>query len=539
MRPFFMMKTSVGLDIGTHSIKLVELKNSLKGVILTNFVVKDLPPEAREEKRSVEVLAKFIKEIFVEENINPQKVTIAVSGPRVVIRHITVPLMPKNELKEAVKWQTKKLIPFPLDRAVLDFQLLGEIVSEGTSKFDIVVAAADRELVENQLAIIKEAGLTPGGISTISNALWHSFQKIPEAGKELTAIIDIGATKTSINILKDNRLKFTREISTAGNSFTNAIEEAATLEGNSLDFEEAEEIKKEYGIPKPDNEKVKDNNITLQKISFGMRPVLERILLEINQSFEFYNGQFKEEKLKKIFLSGGGARLKGLKEYLTDQLGIEIELLIPFKDMTSNFAIATGLAMGKAEEINLLPEEYSLGTRMLLQIRAPVVFACLVFILLSFLYIKMNVTSEKYRKDLSLKEKKLALLQSDSIRLFQLEENRKRLKKEKALISKVVLDQPFWGEILKEISHIIPAETTLTALSFRTKEAEKEIQLEGVAFGEDSEIVKSIIEIIEGMEKSPFFSDIQLFSSRENNEYNKQGANFEFVCRIQDTRYRI
>jgi Tfp pilus assembly protein PilN len=182
-----------------------------------------------------------------------------------------------------------------------------------------------------------------------------------------------------------------------------------------------------------------------------------------------------------------------------------------------------------------LPEEYRLAARMSLQKRVPVVFGCLVYIVLTFLYIKTEVTCFKYKRDLSSKEKKLAFLQSASIRLVQLEENRKSLEKDKALIPKVALDQPPWGEILKEIGYIIPAKTTLTALSFRTKETEKELQFEGVTFGEDSEIVRSIIEIMDGLEKSPFFSDIQLFSSREDNEYNRQEVDFEFVCRILDT----
>jgi len=520
---------SIGLDIGTHSIKLVELRRTRKGVFITNSAVKELPLEA-----SAGVITEKVKELFHEENIKSRKVTIGVSGSQIAIRRVSVPFMPKKELKEAMRWEAGKFIPFPLEKAVVVFQVSGEITKEGTKKLDLIVAAAQKEFIDNQLAVIKDAGLKAMGVGIIPHALWHCMQMVPDARKGVTALIDIGSTKISINIIKDNRLQFTREITTAGNDFTEAIQEAVTSEGAALEFAEAEEIKKEYGIPGEKDIEEAEGHVHLQKVSFAMRPVLERLLTEINRSFEFYKSQSKEEDVERIFISGGGANLKGLKEYLADQLRIGVELLTPFEDMEPALAIATGLALGRAKEINFLPEEYRLSSKVLVKKYSPLVLACLVFFVFLGLYLKLDNACTKYREELTFKNAQLADLQPASIRFVQLKEIKKRLDQEKTLLPKVVPEQLPWEEILKEISHIIPKKTTLTGIFFQTKDTEKELRLEGITFGENAERVESIYNIMQGLEKSPFFSDVRSSFSKGNNNYSKPGANFEIRLKIED-----
>lgn len=527
------IKTNIALDIGSHSIKLVEVKYTPKGVFLTNFSVEELGPEAREAKSNAFAIAERIKELFLNQNIKTRRVTIGVSGPQVAIRHFALPSMPEHELKEAVKWEVRKFISFPVETAIIDFQILGETIEDGARKLDLMVAAAEAQFIETQLALIKAAGLKPVSIGTVPHALWHSMQIIPEAKKGVTALIDIGATKTSINIVKDNRLKLTREINTAGDTLTEAIQDAATLEGSTLGFADAEEIKKEFGMPEEEDIERANGRVPLQKISFAMRPVLERLLTEIKRSFEFCESRFKEAKVERILISGGGARLKGLRDYLADQLGTEVELLNPFEDMVPDLVIATGLALHRTKEINLLPEKYRLTPKFLMQKYAPVAIACLVFFVLFSMYLNMNLACTKYRRELRLKETKLANLQSANKRLIQLRQNKERLDQEKALLPRGILEIAPWEDILREISHIVPDKTTLTGLFFPTEVAAEELQLKAVTFGDDAEIMGSIVEFMEGLEKSPFFTDVRLSYSEENNEYSEQGADFELLCRIE------
>ena len=524
---------SIGLDIGTHSIKLVELRHTTNGVFLNNFAVKELPLQPSGEESAGGVIAEKIKELFQEKNIKAKKVTLGVSGPQVALRRISLPSMPKKELKEALRWEARKFISFPIEDAIVDFQLLGEIVDDGAKQLDLMVSIAGGEFIENQVDIVKQADLKAVGLGTTPHALWHCMQMIPETREGVIALIDIGSTNTNISLAKDNRLQLTREIATAGNSFTEAIKEAAASEGAVMDVAEVEEVKKKWGIPGEEDVEGPEGHISLQKISFAMRPQLERLLSEIKHSFDFHENRFKkEEKIRRIYLSGGGARLKGLKEYIADQLGTEVRLLSPFRDMSPTFAIAVGLALGRGKEINLLPEKYRLGLKIPLQKYSPVVLACLVFFVLFGIFLNMDVEGNKYRKELTLKKAELAGLQSAYTRLVELQETKNKFDTQGTLFPGIVMEQPLWREIFKEISQIIPQKITLTGLALKTKDKAKELRLKGVTFGEDARIVETIVETIKDLEKSPLFSDVRLFSSEKNNEYNKPGAKFELGCTI-------
>ena len=153
-----MTKSSIGLDIGSHSIKLVELRHTVKGVFFTHFAVKDLPPEAGEEGGR-DVIAEKIRELFREQKIKTQKVTIGAGGAQVAIRRISLPVMPKKELKEAVRWEARKFVSFAPEKFIVDFQVLGEIVKDGARKFDLMVAAAEREFIETSWPLLKKQDL--------------------------------------------------------------------------------------------------------------------------------------------------------------------------------------------------------------------------------------------------------------------------------------------------------------------------------------------------------------------------------------------
>ena len=193
-------KTSIGLDIGSHSIKMVEVKLSPASSFMTNFSIKKLPHEP-----SSDIIAENIKELFQEKNIKAKNVTIGVSGANVAIRHLRLPAMPKSELKEAVRWETKKLISFPPDKAIIEFQILGDIIEEEINKLDLLVTAVDANFIKDQLSVFKNADLKITGISTIPHGLWHCLQTISEANKGIVALIDIGAKKTTISIVKNNQ----------------------------------------------------------------------------------------------------------------------------------------------------------------------------------------------------------------------------------------------------------------------------------------------------------------------------------------------
>ena len=168
-------KTIIGIDIAEKSVKLVELKKSPLGVALVNYAIKEVEPQGTEDKTAA--MVNTVKKIIMEIGIEEADVYSAVSGPGVSIRRIMVPEMPEAELRGAVRWEAKNLIPFPLENVALDYYVIDKVVDKGIEKLDIIVVAAQQDILNQQTKIIEEAGLKPTGITVNSFALWDVVKK--------------------------------------------------------------------------------------------------------------------------------------------------------------------------------------------------------------------------------------------------------------------------------------------------------------------------------------------------------------------------
>ena len=287
--------------------------------------------------------------------------SLTVSGSGVNIRRISVPSMPKAELKEAVRWEIKGQLPFPVETAQIDFHILDEFVEDNVKKLDLMVVACPNHLIEQTLSIARGAGLQPVHLDVGPFALWDAFLvwgRVKE-GEEV-ALIDLGADKTAIHLFKGGILQFSREVTPAGADITRAIMDGL-LPGEEPDilYKKAERIKQELGIPsEAHDERTVDDSINLSKISFLVRPVLERLTAEIGRSLDYYRNQFFVEQINRVLLTGGEANLKNIASYLGGELRLPVENFNPFREilfdskkidaqildqMGSQFTIAAGL----------------------------------------------------------------------------------------------------------------------------------------------------------------------------------------------------
>ena len=297
-----------GLDIGTKSVKVIQLK----GRSLLSFGLEELPSPEPAEKATI---IKAIRKIIDENRIKTNKVVACVSGPSINVRYLRMPKMPEEELSEAIKWEAKKYITMDPKEAIMDHLVLGEVTEEGVKKAEIVMAAAPRGLVQDRISLIQGAGLVPLAVDVVPFALWRSIKMKKE---ETVTLIDIGAGITDINIVERGILHFSRDISLAGNDFTSAISKEM-----NLDFSQAERMKKEEGL-------------NLEKetpATKAMRGPLERLVVEIERSFHYFTAQAPGRKIDRIILSGGSARLKGIDKYLNSSLGTPVELCNPLADI--------------------------------------------------------------------------------------------------------------------------------------------------------------------------------------------------------------
>ena len=302
---------SFGLDIGTQSIKCVKLKINASAIELVAFDLQESqldPTEALKEIKRVQ---------------GADLVNISFCGASTVIRYVNFPRMSRLELKGALKFQAQEHIPFSVEQVNLDAEILKDDLPE--NKMLVLIAALKKELIPQRIKVLENAGLSPNIIDIDSLALVNAFNfnypkvEIPE--NKLICLLNIGSTITNVNILDNGLARLSRDIHCGGANFTKKL-----MDIFEMDFKAAEELK----INPPEDK--------ADKISTCAESVLTDLASEIRTSFDYYESQ-NTANVVKIFLSGGGSKITGLKEMLTACLGIPVETWDPFKQIKISDAI--------------------------------------------------------------------------------------------------------------------------------------------------------------------------------------------------------
>ena len=558
------MSEIIGLDIGSHSIKLIGFKKTSEGLFLTRIGVKEIPyGKDREEIKST---AETLKALIGEAGLKTKKIRLTVAGSGYHVRRMTMPSIPEKELREAIRWEIKEQLPFPVETARIDFDILGEFVEENVKKLDLMVIACPDQLVEKTLSMVRDAGLEPVHVGVAPVALWNGLLKWDRIKKEETvAAIDLGAEKTKLYLFREGILHFTREMTPAGADITRAL-----MDGEpNLTYEEAEKIKKEVGFSSQSSqEKSAGQPTDLLKMTFLMRPVIERWAAEIGRSLTYYQSQFNIERIDRVILTGGGAHLKNLVSYLESELRIPVEPFNPLGEVLfdpkkidlsllnqvgSSFAIATGVALPGPRRVELLPPREPLLSKIqavkMIPLIAPVI-AAILFMLIIWSMSSRVAVLQKERDEKVGRVTKLETLKST---LLLLKERENKMRQEISLFPSLRVFPIPYRRILGEISQIIPENVTLTSLEIQPKskpirkasrtskpqEAESQeddravLYLSGIAFGNDTQCLNALAQIIERLERSSLFKNVKLFSAEENKSYNRSSAEFEVLCDIQ------
>jgi len=562
------MPETIGLDIGSHSIKLVGLKRTSKGGFLTCFGMKKIPQGI--DKEDISSISILLKDLIEEVGIKTKKVRFTVSGSGIHIRRMTMPSIPKKELIKALPWEMKEHLPFPVETARIQYHILGEFVQDGAKKLDLLTVACPENLIDRTLAIVNGAGLQPVHLDVSAFALWNTLLAYDRLKiGETIALIDLGSEKMSLYLFKDEILQFSREITPAGDDLTRAITDGIPFERDLIFLhEKAERIKEGVGIPSehPEEKKIEEP-IDLSKISFLMRPVLEKWAGEIGRSLDYYRNQFYGEKIDRILLTGGGAHLKNFASYLQDELRHAVECFNPLKEtlydvktidvgtldqVGSMFTNAVGVALSEPKQIEFLPVKepfwYKFQNEKWISITAFSVTA-LVFLGIIYHTTSQVTTLERERAEKMAKVMKLEDLRA---KLATLKEKELRMKQDLSLFPSSTITVGPYREVLKEVIKIIPANVTLTHLEVQSgakalgktpqaskpqegesrEDGKKVLHLTGLAFGNDIHCLTAIAQIIEGLERSPLFSHVKLISTDENKLYNQLAVEFDIACDI-------
>ncbi|MDI7258743.1 MAG: type IV pilus assembly protein PilM [Thermodesulfobacteriota bacterium] len=311
-------KGLVGLDIGSSSIKLVELAEGKHAYKLQNLGIAPLPPEAIVDGALMDsvTIIDTIQELISSTKSKTKDVVTSVSGHSVIVKRITLPFMSESELEESIQWEAERYIPFDINDVNIDFQILGSSI-ENPEVMDVVLVAAKKDIINDYVSVIIESGLNPVMIDVDSFALENMLSVNYEIDKEETvAVANVGASVTNINILKKNVTAFTRDIFKGGNQITEEIQRQL-----HIDYEEAEKIKVGSKIDAASQPVIQD----------VLRTASESLAAEIGNSIDFFQSTTTYEKIGKLYLSGGGSKIKDFDIILQQQIGLPVEIVNPFK----------------------------------------------------------------------------------------------------------------------------------------------------------------------------------------------------------------
>jgi type IV pilus assembly protein PilM len=502
------IKSMIGIDLGASSVKLAQLDDVQGQPVLVKAVFVRIAVGDEQDQQQAIIAA--LKEGWAEIQAKSAQVICVFNSPEAYSGRVIVPPMPQEELSEAIKWEVKRFLSFPLEEAVCSFDILGELVDKGVKKFSVAVAAFPRKSIELRLSLLTQAGIKVAGILPVAFALQNLIRQWRYDSAHNIAIMETGASITELDIYRNGQLTFSRKLPVAGGDITRSMTGAITSGQGpvALTLEEAERAKQRVGLSAEDGKEMIAGKISSTQMLSLMRPVIEHLVSETERSCDFYREAPQGGKVDSIFVFGGGARLKGLIPFLGEELEVEVKegdclqgiscaAEIAGKGRVAHsFDVAVGAALAGTSDINLLPFPTKGKTKRFVKrifLKAAIGF----IVMFSYLfYISMITQLESYEKAFK------ALNLEQQMLTAQLKEIRK-----KVMVRRISWDVPYWEDVLREISHTIPANIYLTHLSVK-KEV---VYFKGIIIPAQQATESALSQLMLGLEGG-IFKNVRLIS---------------------------
>ncbi len=329
-------KLCVGLDIGASAIKLCQLKKNARGYTLESFGLEPLPVDTvvdgalMNSAHVVEALQALVERCKIKN----KQVALAISGHAVIIKKISLPQMSRDALDKSINWEAEQFIPFDINDVYTDVQILGASPTQ-VGQMEVLLVAAKKDFVDEYTAVVAEAGLLP----TICDVDAFAIQSLYEANyvptaENVVALINIGAAKTSINIVQHHNSLFTRHLSVGGNAFT-------------------EELQRSMGLGQAEAEQLKLAPIGLsQAASAGLSQIADSLSADIARSIDYATSTSGSAAPKHYLVSGGSAALPMLLPALQRHSGVPVSQMDLLRKIVPQPAAAASLdAAGAAAAV--------------------------------------------------------------------------------------------------------------------------------------------------------------------------------------------
>jgi len=325
---FGRRKGLVGLDIGSSAVKAVELASAGKSYRVVAYASEAMAPDSIVDGAIIDGagVADTIRRVFDRLGTKTKDVAASLSGNAVIVKKINLPQMTDAELAESIKWEAEQYIPFDVQDVNLAYQIMPGADGAAPNSMDVLLVAAKKEKIADYTGVIAQAGRVPVVVDVDAFAIQNAFEANYEADPgTVTALMNMGASAININIVTGPASIFTRDVSIGGNAYTEAIQREF-----NLTFERAEQVK--CGARAAD-ERPEDVDAVLRAVS-------DNVLLEIQKTFDFYRSTAASDRLDRVMICGGAARVQGFADALADRFGLPVEPLDPFRRIAFDAAAA-------------------------------------------------------------------------------------------------------------------------------------------------------------------------------------------------------
>ena len=479
-------KTIIGLDIGSDYFRASRIKKLGNEVSTKEKLVEKI--------NNIKDLNKNMA-ILPEENI-----IIDFKGESLAIKRASVPLMPVEEIEEALKWELKEQVEFDIEKAKIKFDILRERESEdGSKKIELIAVVYKENEVEKKVKELRDLGLNIRSVipSYFALSAYVSHENIVSP-KECVAIVDIGSSSTAISIIEGGKVSFARTLPIGGDTITEAMTGILVSDQGRMELskEEAEKIKREQGISKD------------VKILSMIRPFLERFAKEIKTSLEYHEYRFKCVSVKKVVLAGNSSKLKGLKEYLSKEIELEIIDTLP------EFSESIGLALLSDSKMNIIPEKFKEEKKKTIKkisVRMASIIVCALFLTS---YVLLLAKSVNLNKGVKVYKSHLGTIQDIKI----IKDKIIILGSAINTVSNSAIEK---GRIMKELSNLVRPSVMLDSLVI--EDIGPNIRLSGIILKEEE-----LSEFMAELENSPMIEKVKLILS----ERSEEALNFDITCDI-------
>ena len=334
---FGRQRTSIGLDIGSGFVKMVEVDHSGDQPEVSRVAMRPLLPDAIVEGEIMDygLVSDTVRGLFQELDMKGAEVVTAVGGHDVIIKKIEMDRMKESDAREVIRWEAEQHVPFDIKSVELDFQVLNPH-DEGL-QMEVLLVAAKRELVDNKVGLLQDAGVEPVVIDVDAFALHNAFEfNYPEAQEGIVALVNVGHETTNVNILENGVPILTRDIPFG----TRKIRE---------------DLQRERGLTAEQAEDIVQARETLDDMDRFVESSADEIAVGIERASAFLMTREDGETLGKIFLSGGGARVPGMIDALARRMNVETDLVNPFERVPVRPDAAGDLSIDEAAPMLLLP----------------------------------------------------------------------------------------------------------------------------------------------------------------------------------------